>query len=1418
MSRSLSPPWLRDYLLAVAQTHGGDLMSVPVHTPAKKVQIVKFITRQTEGQDNWIWAVVSDLQFMLPVRFSKEAMKAFKHSEYGHSPISSYKTVAMSMKNFRPMFARVPKSTGQGMSTFEHLTLEVRTFTVIGSFDAAVWGAPKDIESEKSIQEWVHGLREGNGGGNVLKLRKQEQAEAAAATSRSSPPIYTQIVSHTPQQRNSSPDGSPRPRPPRPAQRPNKLKGGPLKAHERRWRNFKEPPNAAEIGAELMNVGHVYGSPSPGPASPPTRTDAFALPQTPPRRRTTRGALDLGSSPDRPHTPLAHRAPAAEDDARQRTPSAWSPSVHGSSPRRHIDEDEDSDADADAPGSDEDASGEEDALGDEDAPGSDDDAMPVDPASDPHEDAFGEPLSRSASPAAPPTPSPEPQRMDVPSRAQSPLDEGSAMEDGGSTMEDGHAPSSSLPAATPGRVLVPDSTQAQEGELPPSSAPSASQSEVHDAAGQADASQRDASQPDASQPDASQPDAALSAPQHEGEINPRQAAPKLVHSSQPWTSPAVTSTPLPPPPPNRAFSGTLALDAPWAVPDTGTRMDAGKGGGKGEGEGGDKGVETSQGRVLVPDSDVSGATASQSQSQSQDRVRSQVVPPDEQSGEMAQAAAQPKERAQDAGESQSRPESPVRVVPQAQDEPQDQPPPPDHASQAPEPAAQPYTQDESQGSRSGQSLSYATDSQEVPQRGAALEPAQLSVVPEEESVRADGAGEGDVAGSGGGAQLANGAADTLEPEPDAPRASDASQEADERPQTFAADAAPAQEDVSGTQDNDTADEAQAEDALARAPGSSQSDDAVDDAMDDAMDNAMDVDGGAAVPGASDVEIVQGSVMDEQVLELPEDAQDPGAPEAQDEDEDMDSDDGRTDEAVRAALLAESRAASAVQAVVREEVAGVVEAGMREKVSEVVEAGMRAAPAPQDVEEEPPSAANTSFPKRLLDTFKWMLPGVSSPAPPKDSLDSEALTEAEKMHDTAVLNAEPSGSKPAPVPEAPRTPEKTYHNAEAWKAPSFMRKQSAVAVLKSRPPRTPEPVKAKSPVSTSAPKPPPPTQGPSHLVPPPKSPIKQTPHHKALAALSISASNRTQDRTQDTSSTSRAISGTTAQSNSTLPTSVATDPASTSSMQPPRKLKRRVEALEGPPPAKRRRLAPTEVVEIPSSPEMDKSDMPPPRKKVLRKMLRAPPPGAADKGKAREVEQNTRGEARVEATAQDQDERMLEAEGEKRDPVEAGVAPAPPQKPALRVYASKRNDAQPRKEPAPIPPVKAAALNKLSAKAQGKQPQRAAPVVERAPAARTDAPAEDPRATPPPGTPAVPRSPRKSYPVQRRKAGGMTLDLSAQTLDLPPEQLVGWPRLRKMMHAHGRAQFKAKQAREGVGRTVQAGVTGKGKGKEVDRRK
>lgn len=41
MAQSIPSPWIRDYLVTVAETYGGDLASVPPHTKGARAQIIK---------------------------------------------------------------------------------------------------------------------------------------------------------------------------------------------------------------------------------------------------------------------------------------------------------------------------------------------------------------------------------------------------------------------------------------------------------------------------------------------------------------------------------------------------------------------------------------------------------------------------------------------------------------------------------------------------------------------------------------------------------------------------------------------------------------------------------------------------------------------------------------------------------------------------------------------------------------------------------------------------------------------------------------------------------------------------------------------------------------------------------------------------------------------------------------------------------------------------------------------------------------------------------------------------------------------------------------------------------------------------------------------------------------------------------
>lgn len=72
----------------------------------------------------------------------------------------------MQIKQFRPMFTRVPLSQGM-MSPSSQLALDVGAFSLQGAFDESVYGSPREVESHDGIREWSEGLRSEGGGGYV---------------------------------------------------------------------------------------------------------------------------------------------------------------------------------------------------------------------------------------------------------------------------------------------------------------------------------------------------------------------------------------------------------------------------------------------------------------------------------------------------------------------------------------------------------------------------------------------------------------------------------------------------------------------------------------------------------------------------------------------------------------------------------------------------------------------------------------------------------------------------------------------------------------------------------------------------------------------------------------------------------------------------------------------------------------------------------------------------------------------------------------------------------------------------------------------------------------------------------------------------------------------------------------------------
>ncbi|TFY80981.1 hypothetical protein EWM64_g3035 [Hericium alpestre] len=192
MANTLKFPWIADYLIDVAQTYGGNFIGVPVHEKGKKVQLVKFLTYQTSSADDCIWAKVSDKFNQIPVCFTAKALQEYEMLNLEDSQgkrLTAQNGAVVSIKQFQPVFRRIPVGENiQKMTKLETLALDVGSVSIIGSAHEPMFGSPQDLQCNESLQTWMEGLREPGGGGNVLKLRKEQQSPAEVADSGSVEP------------------------------------------------------------------------------------------------------------------------------------------------------------------------------------------------------------------------------------------------------------------------------------------------------------------------------------------------------------------------------------------------------------------------------------------------------------------------------------------------------------------------------------------------------------------------------------------------------------------------------------------------------------------------------------------------------------------------------------------------------------------------------------------------------------------------------------------------------------------------------------------------------------------------------------------------------------------------------------------------------------------------------------------------------------------------------------------------------------------------------------------------------------------------------------------------------------------------------------------------------------------------------
>ncbi|KAI0665940.1 hypothetical protein C8Q78DRAFT_1062230 [Trametes maxima] len=184
MADTIRTPWILDYLISIAEEYGGDLAAAPCSNQVHKAQLVKFLTfaPPDNAEPCAIWADVSDKKHYIHARLSADAVNAYMQNPlHAGTSVTSCKSGLIKLIQFRLAFARVARRDGgKGMSDNPRLYLHVDEFELLGAFGEPMWGAPVDIAQDANIHEWMVGLRQEGGAGNVLKLKK-ERTDALAA-------------------------------------------------------------------------------------------------------------------------------------------------------------------------------------------------------------------------------------------------------------------------------------------------------------------------------------------------------------------------------------------------------------------------------------------------------------------------------------------------------------------------------------------------------------------------------------------------------------------------------------------------------------------------------------------------------------------------------------------------------------------------------------------------------------------------------------------------------------------------------------------------------------------------------------------------------------------------------------------------------------------------------------------------------------------------------------------------------------------------------------------------------------------------------------------------------------------------------------------------------------------------------------
>ncbi|GJJ06468.1 hypothetical protein Clacol_000660 [Clathrus columnatus] len=171
MSEGLKP-WLYKYLTGYASTYGDLGKSLPKRG---KVQILNFLS-VPKTEEEFLWADISDKEFIIPARFTPGAVKTFNANPFNADrPLLSRRSAIAVVSCKQPLRSKPPLGIQKGIDPVWKIVLEIDELDVIACEGEARFGEPSELNSTPFVRFWLEGLAKGQG--NLMKQQLNETRE-----------------------------------------------------------------------------------------------------------------------------------------------------------------------------------------------------------------------------------------------------------------------------------------------------------------------------------------------------------------------------------------------------------------------------------------------------------------------------------------------------------------------------------------------------------------------------------------------------------------------------------------------------------------------------------------------------------------------------------------------------------------------------------------------------------------------------------------------------------------------------------------------------------------------------------------------------------------------------------------------------------------------------------------------------------------------------------------------------------------------------------------------------------------------------------------------------------------------------------------------------------------------------------------